>query len=167
MLVSNCSKRITHPKGGYLIELLMTNNKEICRRKDWNQSRFESCVYIYCKKSDKQVNLGWNVIVSGDPDYFGFTKTFNLNNTFHNRPFVHKLDLLSKIINKEYICYCILGLSEIEAHCLEALLIKQSKKKLTPKGQMFLNNDCLINKRRERKYERFINEYLNLDTQWK
>ena len=167
MQVSSFYKEVAHPTGRYSIQLLMTNNLEICRRKDWNQTHFESCVYIFVKKSNILNKLGWQINIRGEIQYFGFTKQFNPNKLFSNRPFKHRRDLLSKVISGEYICYCILGLSEIEAHCLEALWIKQSKKKLTPKGQMFLNNDCLINKRRERKYERFINEYLNLDTQWK
>ena len=167
MQVSNCYKRITHPKGGYLIELLMTKNKEICRRKDWSQSRFESSVYIFGKQSDKINNLGWGIKIKGELNYFGFTKTFNSNKLFSNRPFKHRKDLLSKIISKEYICYCITGLSECEAHCLEALFINQSNKKLTPKGFMSLNPGYLINKRKESRWEKLTNEYLNLETQWK
>ena len=55
----------------------------------------------------------------------------------------------------------------MEAHCLEALLIKQSNRPLSKYGATSLEEGCLINKRREKKYERLIDEYLNIETQWK
>lgn len=167
MQVSNLPWRGTHPSGGYSIDLLMTDNREICRRKDWNQSKFDSCVYIFCQNDNMFYNLGWNINVTGSPLYFGFSKSFNWSNIFNNRPFLHYNDLLSEIINNEIKCYCILGLSELEAHCLEALWIKQSDKKLSKPGEMILRENCLINKRRERKYEDLIDKYLNIENQWK
>lgn len=167
MQVSSFYKEVTHPTGRYSIQLLMTNNLEICRRKDWNQTHFESCIYIFVKKSNILNKLGWQINIRGEIQYFGFTKQFNPNKLFSNRPFKHRKDLLSKVISGEYICYCILGLSEKEAHCLEGLFISQSKKKLTKPGMMKLNLNHLINKRRELKWERLANKYLNLETQWK
>lgn len=167
MQVSNLYKEINHPKDGYSIKLLMPDNLKICRRKDWNQTKFDSCVYIFYRKSDKITKLGWNIEINGDPYYFGFTKNFILSSELNNRPFKHFGDLLSKLLSNEWECACILGLSEIEAHCLEALLIKQSNKPLSEYGATTLEEGCLINKRRERKYEHLIDEYLNIETQWK
>lgn len=86
---------------------------------------------------------------------------------FNNRPFTHRKDLLASLINDEVQCYCILGLSEKEAHSLEALFIQQCNKSLTKRGSKTLYANCIANKRYERKWERLANKYLNLETQWK
>lgn len=149
------------------VRLVLTDNLQICKRKDKNQSRFESCTYIWVKKSKKKTKLGWGIEVCGIPQYFGFDKRFDKNRILSNRPFNHDSDLLANSINDNWVCYCILGLSEIEARCLEALFISQSNQKLSKIKASVLETGCLINKRREKKYERLINEYLNLESQWK
>ena len=85
-----------------------------------------------------------------------------------NRPFVHaKDDLLSNSISDNWVCYCIIGLTEKEARCLEALLISQSKLSLSKLSATILEENCMINKKRETKYERICHKHLNLETQWK
>lgn len=167
MQVSSLYKEVYHPKGNYSIRLLTTNNIEICRRKDWNQSQFNSCVYIFTTKNNKSLQLGWDIKIEGECFYFGFASKFDPEHLFNNRPFTHRKDLLASLINDEVRCYCILGLSEKEAHSLEALFIQQCNKSLTKRGSKILYASCIANKRYERKWERLANKYLNLETQWK
>ena len=55
----------------------------------------------------------------------------------------------------------------MEARCLEALLISQSNLKLSKLNATTLQENCLINKKRETKYEKVCHKYLNLESQWK
>ena len=85
-----------------------------------------------------------------------------------NRPFAHaKDDLLSNSISDNWVCYCIIGLTEMEARCLEALFISQSNLQLSKLSAVTLEENCMINKKRETKYESICHKYLNLETQWK
>ena len=151
-MVNYFESQITHIMSGTSVHL-MSNNKLICKRKDWSQSQFNSGVYIWVEYSEEVSHLGWGIRVKGIKKYIGFFKNFDKNKILNNRPFTHKKDLLSESINSNYMCYCILGLSENEARSLEAILISQI--------------EGLLNKRRELKWERLANEYLNLELQWK
>lgn len=151
-MVNYFENQITHIMSGTLVHL-MSNNKIICKRKDWSQSQFNSGVYIWAEYSEDISHLGWGIRVKGVKKYIGFFKNFDKNKILNNRPFTHRKDLLSESINDSYVCYCILGLSEHEARSLEAILISQV--------------EGLLNKRRELKWERLANEYLNLELQWK
>lgn len=151
-MVNYFENQITHIMSGTLVHL-MSNNKLICKRKDWSQSQFNSGIYIWVEYSEEVSHLGWGIRVKGIKKYIGFFKNFDKNKILNNRPFTHKKDLLSESINSNYMCYCILGLSENEARSLEAILISQI--------------EGLLNKRRELKWERLANEYLNLELQWK
>lgn len=151
-MVNYFENQITHIMSGTLVHL-MSNNKLICKRKDWSQSQFNSGIYIWVEYSEEVSHLGWGIQIKGIKKYVGFFKNFDKNKILSNRPFTHKKDLLSESINDNYMCYCILGLSENEARSLEAILISQV--------------EGLLNKRRELKWERLANEYLNLELQWK
>lgn len=167
MRVCNIQKRIENPNGRNVINLLLTDNIKICRRKDWEEDSFEACVYIFVKKAPIYNNLGWGIKIWGDIVYYGYTSKFDSNNIFNNRPFKHKNDLLAKILNKNYECYCITGLSENEGKSLEAIFINQSSKDLSKTNAIFLKENHLINKRKESKWKRLANKYLNLENQWK
>jgi hypothetical protein len=82
--------------------------------------------------------------VKGVSRYFGFAKMFDMSILMKNRPFAHANDLLSNSISDNWVCYCIINLSEMEARCLEALLISQSNLKLSKLSATTLENNCLI-----------------------
>ena len=169
MEIANLKKRIKHPKGEYYVNLLLTDNNKICKREDldWERSQFDSAIYLFVKKSSNKTDMGWGISFTGTLHYIGFTKTFLPNDILNSRVCTHKSDLLSGLTNDKYKCYVIYGLSVEEAHCLEAYWIKTSDRQLSKPGAKILKRGCLINKRRERKWEECIDKYLAIENQWK
>ena len=153
-------------KSKYPTRIAIVDGRKFCLNKNSKFST-KSAVYIWVEEDgDIETNHGW-FKVKGISRYFGFAKTFDMGILMKNRPFAHANDLLSNSISDNWVCYCIINLSEMEARCLEALLISQSNLKLSKLSATTLENNCLINKKRETKYEKVCHEYLNLKTQWK
>lgn len=154
-------------KNKYPTRIAVIDGRKFCLVKNAKFST-KSATYIWVEeRGDIETNHGW-FKVRGISRYFGFTKSFDMTKLTDNRPFVHaKNDLLSNSISDNWVCYCIIGLTEKEARCLEALLISQSKLSLSKLSATTLEENCMINKKRETKYERICHKYLNLETQWK
>lgn len=94
-----------------------------------------------------------------DNIYIGFAGHDDLE-----RPIAHKKDLLwqERNINKNRRCFSAEGLSEKNAHVLEAFLIKYGDEKYgkSKYGSFTHIPHTLINKRRERKWEGLIDSTL-------
>lgn len=91
--------------------------------------------------------------------YVGFTKVFNDSKPTQNRPCNTKHSIASHL-NKDATIYVFYNLTETLAHVLEAYFIKYSNKPLTKVGNNWLETGYLLNKRREKKWERLIEEYI-------
>lgn len=153
-------------KNRYPTRIALIDGRKFCINKNIKCST-KSATYIWVEENgDIETNHGW-FKVKGVSRYFGFAKTFDTNILMKNRPFAHASDLLSDSISDNWVCYCIINLSEMEARCLEALLISQSNLKLSKLSAITLQENCLVNKKRETKYEKVCHEYLNLESQWK
>ena len=153
-------------KNRYPTRIAIIDGRKFCINKNIKVST-KSATYIWVEENgDTETNHGWFKI-KGIPRYFGFAKTFDMSILMKNRPFAHTSDLLSSSISDNWVCYCIINLTEMEARCLEALLISQSNLKLSKLNATTLQENCLINKKRETKYEKVCHEYLNLESQWK
>ena len=116
------------------------------RKKDEEDNRsHKSAVYLVFKKQE------WF--------YVGFTKTFNDFKPTQNRPCSSKHAIAKHLDTDTTICV-FYNLTEISAHVLEAYFIKYSNKPLTKIKQTQLEKNCLLNKRREKKWENLIEEYI-------
>ena len=72
--------------------------------------------------------------------------------------------MLCKTIDPSWICEILcFGLTSKEAHIIEAYLLQLSNRTFSKFRTYAWDGQSLINKKRERKYERMIEEYLNLD----
>lgn len=153
-------------KNRYPTRIAVIDGRKFCINKNIKVST-KSATYIWVEENgDMETNHGW-FKVKGISRYFGFAKIFDMSILMKNRPFAHTSDLLSNSISDNWVCYCIINLTEMEARCLEALLISQSNLKLSKLSATILQENCLINKKRETKYEKVCHEYLNLESQWK
>lgn len=133
-----------------------------------SSNKGSACTYVWIEEKDSEItDLGWGYKFNGISRYIGFTENFNLDNLWKNRPFTHRNDLLSKSISDNWICICFIGLDKLSGKAFESLLLSQSKLSLSKMNAKKLEENCLVNKRREVKCERSCHKYLNLETQWK
>jgi len=146
-----------HPKDGYAIDLnRLIDLTTIFRKRDTDNWDRDFCVYIFEDEFGIEQYYGMGRYY--DITYYSKSKWIN-----KSRPFCHKNDLLTKVINHNWTCRIIaLGMTSVEAHILEAFLIINSNRKLTKIGAKEWNRNFLINKRREKKWEKLMTEYLNL-----
>ena len=129
-----------------LLDLLSIFNRDLPCEDNHN-----SIVYIWCKNNRKITNLGGEITIRGTPIYVGFSADGCWEKIANSRAFMHKGDLLDKIIEDGYKCYCVCGLSEKEAHWLEAHWIDALNLPLTERGCYEYKAGTLINKKRESK----------------
>lgn len=123
---------------------------------DWFNCDRDFCTYIWKDQNGQIQYIGmgryWDLYK------YGFDKWS------WSRPFVHKNDLLKNTISNDWICEILfMGCTSKEAHIIEAYLIQLCERSLSKIGQYVWDKVSLINKKRERKYERMFKEYLNLD----
>ena len=145
---------ILHPfTSGYAVDLNRTIGvTKIFKTREESSDR-GYCVYIF----ENQMKIAC---------YYGMGRYYDL--TSHkmtewkkSRPFNHRNDNLAKVIGPGWTCRIYaMGLTKTEAHIIEAILILNAKRPLSKIGQDW-DGVSLINKRRERKYERMINVYIN------
>ncbi len=160
---------IKHYKSGYQIRYILKDNYKIFNRKSWLTETTNSCVYIFTNNS----NIFWKIpflgIITGQIFYVGMGR-WNEFNIYQSRPFTHKLDNLSDIINENYTCWCLTGITFTEAHTLEAFLIKDlinNGFKLSKSNIKYnFDKNVLVNKRREKRWEKEINNILLSENQW-
>ena len=143
-----------HPKDGYAIDLnSIIDLTQVFIKRDTDNWDRDFCVYTF-KDEFKCIQ------------YYGMGRYYDIvpsSKWLKSRPFSHKNDLLKNTINSEWTCEIIgLGMTSLEAHVLEAYLIKSDNRKLSKIGTNKWDRCSLINKRRERKWEKKITEYLNL-----
>lgn len=144
--------KVTYPtlktRKGATVDLnnLIDNNRYFRRHRDKCQ-RFDSSVYC--------IITPWGSIV-----YYGKGK-FYLDNILKSRGCCHFGDLVDKYLTEGWIIRFIsIGITDEESRALEALLIMKCDKKLTKRGAKVWDGVSLMNKRRERKWEKRINEFL-------
>ena len=106
----------------------------------------------------------------GIEQYYGMGRYYDLTRYNKNkwlnrsRPFKHKNDLLSNCVNSEWTCRIVgLGMTSLEAHVLEAHYIVNCNRNLSKIKAKEWDRKFLINKRRERKWEKLMSEYLNFN----
>lgn len=141
---------------GYRVSFWNLDLKIIFKQRDevWSDSKKDYCVYIWCRH--------------GVVYYIG-EGLFRSTCWWKDRPFDHKNDTVSSIIDSHWKCEIIAsGLTKKECCILEAYLLKIAQRNLTEKGQYMWDGKSLINKQREytyrgRSYEELFKEYLNLD----
>lgn len=145
---------LRHPKDGYAIDLnRLIDLTQVFKKRDTENWDREFCVYIF----EDEFNIN---------QYYGMGRYWDITNKkwLKSRPFNHKNDLLKLNINKNWTCRILgMGMTSIEAHILEAYLILNSNRVLSKIGTKEWNRNSLINKKREKKWEKLITEYLNLD----
>lgn len=146
-----------HPKDGYAIDLnRLIDLTQVFKKRDTSSWDRDFCVYVFEDES-------------GIERYYGMGRYFDLvsygkSKWSRSRPFNHENDLLKCTISSEWVCRIIgFGMTSMEAHILESYLILNSELDLSYIGTKEWNRKSLINKKREKKWERFITEYLNLD----
>lgn len=161
---------LKHPKDGYLVKYILKDNNKIFKRDSWLNESLDKCVYVFCEKANVINKIPFLGNIYGIIKYIGCGK-WNQFDIFNSRPFTHHDDNLSNLLSKNYTCWVLTGLTNKESHVLEAFLIKNaidsgfilSKRKKTykiiPKGQ-------LINKIREKRWEKEISNILLLENQW-
>ena len=147
--------KLRHPKDGYTIDLnRLIDLTQIFKKRDTESWDRDFCVYIFEDEN-------------GIPQYYGMGRYYDiLNHTIakwlSSRPFSHRKDLLKNTVNSNWTCRIIgLGMTSSEAHILEAYLILRSNRVLSKKGTKEWDRCSLINKKRERKWERLTTEYLD------
>lgn len=143
-----------HPKDGYAIDLnRLIDLTQVFKRRDTDNWDRDFCVYIF---ED----------AFGIEQYYGMGRYWDItkgSKWLQSRPFKHRNDLLCNCINSDWTCRIVgMGMTSIEAHILESYYIKNSNRNLSKIGIKEWDRESLINKRRERKWERLITEYLNL-----
>lgn len=142
-----------YPKG-FIIEYRLIDLKKflIKRQKNWNNIDHDFCVY------------GW-LAPWGTFYYIGMGRYKDID-WEHCRAVSHNGDLLAFTITSEWRCiiYCY-GATSFEAHIIEAQMIiwAADARGLSKRGQKVWDGKSMINKRFERKYEKLIKEYLNLN----
>ena len=148
---------LRHPKDGYVIDLnRLIDLTEIFKVRNTENDDWEFCVYIF---EDEL----------GIPRYYGMGRYYDVTKHktgewLSSRPFNHRNDLLKATITPDWTCRIVAyGMSSSEAHILEAMLILYANEPLSKRGTKEWDRVSLINKRRERKWEKQVNEYLNLD----
>lgn len=146
-----------HPKDGYAIDLnRLIDLTQVFKKRDTEDWDRDFCVYIFEDEF-------------GVEQYYGMGRYYDIVNygerkwISRSRPFNHKKDLLVNCFNSNWVCRIVgLGMTKLEAHILEANLICSSNRTLSKKGTNEWDGEALINKKRERKWERLMTEYLNL-----
>lgn len=123
---------------------------------DWFNCDRDFCTYVWKDQNGliQYIGMGryWNLYK------YGFDKWS------WSRPFNHKNDLLKNTISNDWICEILfMGCTSKEAHIIESYLIQLCERSLSKIGQYVWDGVSLINKKREKKYERMFKEYLNLD----
>lgn len=161
---------LKHPKGGYLIKYILKDNNKIFKRNNWLNDPLDNCIYIFSEKASIINKVPFLGYIDGAIRYIGRGK-WDQFNIFNSRPFAHKNDNLSNLLSKDYICYILTGITCKESKTLEAFLIKDALNsgfKLSKTKQMYqsITNGRLINKRRERRWEKEISNILLLENQW-
>lgn len=143
--------RKQHPKGFWTIFRNLDLNLIFKKRdRDWFNIDRDFCVYVW-----KDPN--------GRIQYIGMGRYYEDNWT-NCRPLNHNNDMLTNTITTEWTCEILFyGASSLEAHIVEAHIITLSNRNRSHRGQYVWDGESLINKKREKKYERMIEEYLNLD----
>ena len=142
-----------HPRGFWTIFRNLDLNLIFKKRdKDWFNLDRDFCVYT------------WKDI-KGCVQYVGMGRYWDIENKWYfSRPFSHTKDMLCKTIDPSWICEILcFGLTSKEAHIIEAYLLQLSNRTFSKFRTYAWDGQSLINKKRERKYERMIEEYLNLD----
>lgn len=91
--------------------------------------------------------------------YIGYTGYFNENKPKSNRPCSSKHSI-AKYLDNTCEIQILYNLPKIVAHTLEAYLIKHSGKHLTKRGQDWLGEGYLLNKRYEKKWEKLIDKFI-------
>lgn len=144
-----------HPKDGYAIDLnQLIDLTKVFKKRDTEHWNRDYCVYTF--------ELDNTVWYYGMGRYYDLTK-FDMKSWIKSRPFSHKYDLLANTIDSNWTCVIIgMGMTSIEAHVLEANLIKSDSRKLSKVNTMTWDRESLINKKRELKWEMLIAEYLNI-----
>jgi hypothetical protein len=146
-----------HPKDGYSIDLnRLIDLTRVFKKRDTSSWDRDFCVYIFedSYKVERYYGMGRYF------DLTHYTKSKWLN---QSRPFTHKKDLLNNTISSDWTCRIIgYGMTSEEAHVLEAYIILNSKLPLSKIGTKKWDRKSLINKRREKKWEKLMTEYLNL-----
>ena len=91
--------------------------------------------------------------------YFGRTPEYNVK---HMRATNHKNDLFSDLVTEGWIIeICTIGVTYEQSCAYEAKMIMEDGKPLSKLNiRHYLDPNCLINKRRERKWECKIEEYI-------
>ena len=148
---------LLHPKDGYAIDLnRLIDLTQWFRKRDTDSWDRDFCTYIVEDTFGIEQYYGMGRYY----DLIKYGKSKWLNNS---RPFKHKNDLLSKCIGNGWTIRIVgMGMTSKEAHILEAYFIKTSNRNLSKIGSKEWNRESLINKRREKKWERLVTEYLNL-----
>jgi len=149
---------IHHPKDGYAIDLnRLIDLTQIFKKRDVDSWDRDFCVYIF--EDNSKIERYYGMGRYFDIIHYGKSKWLN-----KSRPFNHKNDLLINTVNSDWTCRIVgLGLTSKEAHILEAYLITNSSKTLSKFNTKEWNRESLINKKREKKWERLITEYLKLN----
>ena len=126
------------------------------RDSDWFNNDRDFCTYIW--KDPKGVIQYIGIGRYWDLYKYGFKKWTQ------SRPFKHQKDMLANTINEDWICEILfIGCTSKEAHIIEAYLITCSERPLSNIKSYVWDGVSLINKKREKRYERMFEEYLNLD----
>ena len=150
--------RKRHPKGFWVVFRTDLDLNVIFKKRDrdWFNLDRDFCVYVWKDPSGLIQYIGMGRYYQGE--------LYSVTLWKISRPFMHKNDLLSNVISDSWICEILCyGCSNKEAHIIEAQLITLCDRPLSKRGQTKWDGVSLINKRRERKYENMIEEYLSLD----
>ena len=144
-----------HPKDGYKIDLnRCIDLTRILKKRDTESWDRDFCVYVF----EDENGIPWYI---GMGRYYDMT-TFTISKWLKSRPFSHRKDLLKKVVNNKWTCRIVgLGMTSKEAHILEAYMIIRADKPLSKRGAKEWDRCSLINKKRERKWERLTDEYLD------
>ena len=148
--------RRKHPKGFWVEFRSLKVDVLFKKRDNWKNGNdnpdHDFCVY------------GW-LSPWGKFYYHGMGRYREIDWT-HCRAVSHYHDMVDNTVNEDWVCviFCV-GLTSLEAHIMEAqmILFALETNRLSKRGQYVWDRESLINKRQERKYERMIEEYLNLD----
>lgn len=157
------NKTIIKKNRKLIVNLLLLDFTTIFNRDLPCEDKHNSIVYIWCKNNRKITNLGGEITIRGIPIYIGFSSEGCWDDIAKSRALCHRGDLLDKTIKDGYKCYCVCGLSEKEAHWLEAHWIDALNFPLTERGCYEHKTGTLINKKRESKPD--VNTYP--EDQWR
>lgn len=166
-------------KQGYVVTQHTLDLHKIYKRPslldEWDKYQsynvFDRNVYLFVdKRYVWNEELPFNINLKYRPIYIG-KGYFDSQKDEDSRALNHHNDLLARYLSVSPDRYeCLLfggGMTENEASCLEAYLIWYL---VTQKNYSLSRQDRigdLINKRRERKWESHITQFLNVDNQWK